>query len=160
MRNRQCEPSLRCHAISWQEHHICRNVAEGYPTNKQHVHEVMPQKLKGNISPYEHKTKRKLDRDTLFIRVFSCPTQYEPWGGALHKRASKTEWGYFVGMQWPMVLIMRPEDWKVISVSRKKVLCHEERYATSDSVSMQNSIADSTRLKADLEALKGEKEGL
>ncbi len=68
---------------------------------------------------------------------------------------------YFVGMQWPMVLIMRPEDWKVISVSRKKVLCHEERYAaTSDSVSMQNSIADFTRLKADLEALKGEKEGL
>jgi hypothetical protein len=59
-----------------------------------------------------------------------------------------------------MVLVMRPEDWKVISVSRKKVLCHEERYATSDSVSMQNSIADFTRLKADLEALKGEKEGL
>ncbi len=59
-----------------------------------------------------------------------------------------------------MVLIMRPEDWKVISVSWKKVLCHEERYATSDSVSMQNSIADFTRIKADLEAIKGEKEGL
>jgi hypothetical protein len=124
------------------------------------IHEVMPQKSKGNISPYEHKTKRRPDRDALFIRVFGCPAQYEPWGGALQKRASKTEWGYFVGMQWPMVLIMRPEDWKVISVSRKKVLCHEERYATSDSVSLQNSIADFTRIKADLEAIKGEKEGL
>jgi hypothetical protein len=59
-----------------------------------------------------------------------------------------------------MVLIMRPEDWKVISVSRKKVLCHEERYATSDSLSMRNSIADFTTLKADLESLQGEKEGL
>ncbi len=124
------------------------------------IHEVMPQKSKGNISPYEHKTKRRPDRDALFIRVFGCPAQYEPWGGALHKRTSKTEWGYFGGMQWPMVLIMMPEDWNVISVSRKKVLCHEERYATSDAVSLQNFIADFTRIKADLEAIKGEKEGL
>ena len=59
-----------------------------------------------------------------------------------------------------MVLIMRPEDWKVISVSRKKVLCHEERYATSDSLSLKNSIADFTTLKADLESTQGEMEGL
>ncbi len=123
--------------------------------------EVIPQERKGKISPYEHKNKkRKPDRDALFIKVFECPTQYEPWGGALHKRASKTEWGYYVGIQWPMVLIMRPEDGKVISVSRKKVLCHEERYATSGSLSMRNSIVDFTTLKSDLESLQGEKEGL
>ncbi len=58
-----------------------------------------------------------------------------------------------------MVLIMRPEDCKVISVSRKKVLCHEERYATSDSLSMRISIADFTTLKTDLESLQGEKKG-
>jgi hypothetical protein len=40
------------------------------------------------------------------------------------------------------------------------VLCHEERYATSDSLSMRNSIADFTTLKADLESLQEEKEGL
>ncbi len=31
-----------------------------------------------------------------------------------------------------MALILRPEDGKIISVSRKKVLCHEEIYATFD----------------------------
>jgi hypothetical protein len=59
----------------------------------------MPQERKGKMSPYEHKKKRKPDRDALFIKVFGCPTQYEPWGGALHKRASKTEWVYYFGIQ-------------------------------------------------------------
>ena len=69
---------------------------------------------------------------SMFMHVFGCPVQYEPHGGALHKRGRKTEWGYFVGVQWPMVLILRPEDGKVMSVLRKKVLCHEEIYATFD----------------------------
>jgi hypothetical protein len=97
----------------------CWGLADIHATQ---IVEVMPQASKGNLSPYEHKKKRKPDRDSLFIKVFGCPSQYEPWGGALHKRANKTEWGYYVGIQWPMVLIMRPEDWKVISVSRKKML--------------------------------------
>ena len=37
-----------------------------------------------------------------------------------------------MGIQWPMVLILRPSDKKVISVSRKKVHCHEECYAKFD----------------------------
>ena len=35
-------------------------------------------------------------------------------------------------MQWPMVLILRPADQKVISVSRMKVHCHELCYAKFD----------------------------
>jgi hypothetical protein len=52
--------------------------------------------------------------------------------GLEHKRASKTEWGYFVGMQWPMCLVYKPEANKVISVSRKKLVCHEGMYAQFD----------------------------
>jgi hypothetical protein len=53
------------------------------------IHEVMPQKSKGNISPYEHKTKRRPDRDALFIRVFGCPAQYEPIVGRSPTQTSK-----------------------------------------------------------------------
>ncbi len=58
-----------------------------------------------------------------------------------------------------MVLVLRVEDWKVISVSRKKVMCHEERYAKSNLPMTINSIADFTKLKADFESLKNESEG-
>jgi hypothetical protein len=112
------------------------------------------------MSPYEYKMKREPDRDALFIHVFGCPVQYEPYGEDLHKKAPKTEWGYYVGVQWLMVLVLREEDWKVISVSRKKELCHEERYAKSNLPMTINSIADFTKLKADLESLKSESEGL
>ncbi len=37
-----------------------------------------------------------------------------------------------MGLQWPMVLILRPEDHKVLSISRKKVHCHEVMYARFD----------------------------
>ncbi len=68
----------------------------------------------------------------MFIHVFGCPCQYEPAHDVLHKRAAKTEWGWFVGVQWPMVLILRPEDHKIFSISRKKVYCHEMMYAKFD----------------------------
>ena len=32
-----------------------------------------------------------------------------------------------------MVLILRPDDNKILSVSRKKVVCHEQMYAKFDS---------------------------
>jgi hypothetical protein len=52
--------------------------------------------------------------------------------GAEHKIANKTKWGWFVGIQWPMALALRPEDNKVISVSSKKIHCHEMCYAKLD----------------------------
>ena len=96
------------------------------------IHMTMPQKMKGGKSPYEILTGRMPDDDVLFIRVFGCPVQYEPAYGVEHKRAPKTEWGWFVGVQWPMVLILRPADNKVLSISRKKVYCHELMYAKYD----------------------------
>jgi hypothetical protein len=97
------------------------------------VHNALPQKAKQGKTPHEMTTGREPDRDLLFLHVFGCPCQYEPADEVDHKRAAKTEWGWFVGLQWPMVMILRPFDNKVISISRKKVHCHEDMYAKFDS---------------------------
>ncbi len=83
----------------------------------------------------------------MFIKVFGCACQYEPAGVEEHKRAPKTEWGWFVGIQWPMVLILRPSDQKVISVSRKKVHCHEECYAKFDPTTQTRPLITFTDFK-------------
>jgi hypothetical protein len=122
--------------------------------------ETLPQQGHDKRSPHEIKKGYLPDPEVLFIHVFGCPVQYEPHGGALHKRGRKTEWGYFVGVQWPMVLVLRPEDGKVMSVSRKKVLCHEEIYATFDATKGKTPIADIEAFKMDLDSVRGEVEGL
>ncbi len=61
--------------------------------------ETLPQQRHDKRCPHENKKGWLPDPDTLFIHVFRCPVQYEPHGGALHKRGRKTEWGYFVGVQ-------------------------------------------------------------
>ncbi len=100
--------------------------------NAAWVHRTLPQKYKGGTLPCEITTGRVPDKDVLFIHVFGCPCQYEPAHDVLHKRAAKTEWEWFVGVQWPMALILRPEDHKILSISRKKVYCHEMMYAKFD----------------------------
>jgi hypothetical protein len=122
--------------------------------------ETLPQQGHDKRSPHEIKKGWVPDLEVLFIHVFGCPVQYEPHGGALHKRGRKTEWGYVVGVQWPMVLVLRPEDGKVMSVSRKKVLRHEEIYATFDATKGKTSIADIEAFKMDLDSVRGEVEGL
>jgi hypothetical protein len=106
------------------------------------IHMTLPQKLKGGKSPYEITTGRAPDEDVLFIRVFGCPCQYEPAYEVEHKISAKTEWGWFVGVQWPMVLILRPADHKVLSISRKKVYCHEIMYAKFDAEKQARPVID------------------
>jgi hypothetical protein len=100
-----------------------------------YVHDVLPQKERGNISPYEFRHRRLPNVDHLHIKVFGCPCQFAPMDAPAHKTASKTEWGYFVGMQWPMCLVYQPNRNKVLSVSRKKIICHEGMYANFDPTS-------------------------
>ena len=97
-----------------------------------YLHMTIPQKSKEMKTPYEKTTGRVPNMEAMFIKVFGCACQYEPHNGAEHKRGSKTLWGWFLGIQWPMVLILRPSDNKIISVSRKKVHCHEQCYAKFD----------------------------
>jgi hypothetical protein len=53
------------------------------------IHKTLPQRNKDNISPYEKTTSREPDMDMMFIRVFGCPAQYEPHGGALLAQKGK-----------------------------------------------------------------------
>ena len=100
-----------------------------------YLHHFIPQKSKGGKSPHEFKTGRAPDLDPMFVRTFGCPCQYEPANDVEHKRSAKTEWGWFVGIQWPMALILRPRDLKVLSISRRKIHCHELMYARYDPAS-------------------------
>ena len=56
--------------------------------------------------------------------------------GAEHKRGQLTEWGWFLGIQWPFVLVgTKVDNWKdckIINVSRKKVKVYELAYAFFD----------------------------
>ncbi len=61
----------------------CWGLSNVYSAN---IHDTLPQPGNNNMSPYEIKKKWVLDPETLFIHVFGCPVQYEPHGGALHKR--------------------------------------------------------------------------
>jgi hypothetical protein len=125
-----------------------------------YVQDVLPQPDRSNKSPYEFRHGKKPNIDHLHIKVFGCPCQYAPMDGPEHKRASKTKWGYFVGMQWPMCLVYRSEDNTVISVSRKKLVCHEGMYAYFDPTKAQlpkativelNTAKETQQLKEDVE---------
>ena len=105
-----------------------------------HVHQTCVQPARNFKSPYEIIYGRKPDPDLLFIHVFGCPCQYSPMSGPEHKRADKTLWGFFVGVQGMMVLILRPEDNKVLSISPKKVTCHEQMYAKFDPTKQQRPL--------------------
>jgi hypothetical protein len=59
-----------------------------------------------------------------------------------------------------MALILRPEDGKIISVSRKKILCHEEIYATFDSSKGMTPATGVENFKLNLDNVKEEMEGL
>ena len=100
-----------------------------------YLHHLIPQKSKDGKSPHQFKTGRLPDLDLMFVKTFGCPCQYEPANEVEHKRSAKTEWGWFVGMQWPMALVLRPRDLKVLSISRRKIHCHELMYARYDPAS-------------------------
>ena len=97
-----------------------------------YVHDLLPQKTKEDRPPYEYRNKKKPDLKSMFVKVFGAPCQYAPMQGAEHKRAKLVHWGWFVGMQWPMVLVLSVDDLKVRSVSRQKVRVYEGAYARFD----------------------------
>ena len=85
------------------------------------IHDVLPQKTKEDKSLYERRTGKKPDLNKLFIKMFGAPCQYSPMNKPAHKRTKLVVWGWFVGVQWPMVLVVSVGDVKVRSVSRQKI---------------------------------------
>jgi hypothetical protein len=135
---------------------FCWGLADLYAV---YIHNLMPQS-KTKMSPYESRTGREPDLDLFFVKVFGAPCQYAPIEGGEHKRAKKTEWGWFVGMQMPMCLVLRPEDDKIISVSRKKIIVHEEFYAKFDQTSGSFPLQHFSVPAINLEDVKTENENL
>jgi len=135
---------------------FCWGLADLYAVQ---IHMMQPQ-AKNKCSPYEYNTKRKPDLEHTFIKVFGAPCQYSPMDGADHKRAPKTEWGYFVGLQQPMCLVLRPEDEKIISVSKKKIIVHEECYAKYDPRNGSNPLIHFAVPVLDIDNMRTQSENL
>ncbi len=135
---------------------LCWGLADLY---SKEIHDTQVQK-KIECSPYQYRTGREPDLDLLFIKVFGAPCQYSPMDGADHKRALKTEWGWFVGVQNPMCLVLRPEDEKILSVSKKKIIVHEEFYAKFNSANGSNLLAHFLVPVIDLDGIRTQAENL
>jgi hypothetical protein len=66
------------------------------------------------------RTGRQVDWELLQIKVFGAPTLYADPNGPIHKRSPIAERGFYVGCQWPAILVKRESDGKIIMVSRQK----------------------------------------
>ena len=92
------------------------------------VADFLPQSTRKNVSSYYMRTGRQIDWTQLGLKVFGAPLVFAPIDGPIHKRAAINEEGYFLGYQWPAMLVLRKSDEKVISVSRQKVRVYESAY--------------------------------
>ena len=99
------------------------------------VGRLLPQSTRQWKSAYFLNRKIAPDWRNLSIHVFGAPCQYASVEGPIHKRASRTEEGFYVGVQHPMVLVLRKHDFKLISCSRKKIIVYESIYTLPLSIS-------------------------
>ena len=88
--------------------------------HSNYVCDFLPQSSRNNSCSFYLRTGRNVDWDLLQIKVFGAPALYSDPSGPIHKRAPITERGFYVGCQWPAVLIKREKDGKIIMASRKK----------------------------------------
>ena len=122
------------------------------------VRDVKPQRALGWKSSFEARTGRKPPYHELFIKIFGAPCQFAPMEGAVHKRAELTEDGWFVGVQWPMALVLRKRDMKVVSVSRKKLHVYEASYIQGNvNDILQNEMQEIEKVPNKLQAVKSVK---
>jgi hypothetical protein len=99
--------------------------------NTNFVLDFMPQSTRHKLSSYYMRTGRQVDWKQLGLKLFGAPCIFAPIDGPIHKRAPITEEGYFLGYQWPAMLVLRKLDGKVISVSRQKVRVYESAYRSA-----------------------------
>ena len=98
--------------------------------NAVYVGRFLPQSTRDWKCSYHLNTGKVPDWDYLCIHVFGSPCCYAPMEGPVHKRGALTEEGFFVGVQHPMVLILRKRDMKLLSVSKKKFIAYESLYTS------------------------------
>jgi hypothetical protein len=105
--------------------------------NSVYVGRFLPQSTRDWKCAYHLNTGKIPDWDYLCIHVFGCPCSFSPMDGPVHKRGALTEEGFFVGVQHPMVLILRKRDMKLLSVSKKKFIAYESLYTSPLSYSSE-----------------------
>jgi hypothetical protein len=93
-----------------------------------YVLDFLPQQTRGNHCSYYLRTGRQVEWTLVFIKVFGAPLLFSPPGGPIHKRAPIAEKGWFGGVQYPAVLVIRHRDEKIINVARQKIRVHESCY--------------------------------
>jgi hypothetical protein len=100
-----------------------------------YVGRLLPQSTREWKCSYFLNTLKAPDWRHMFVHVFGAPCAFSPVEGPVHKRAAQTVDGYYVGVQHPMVLVLRKEDMKLISVSKKKIIVYESMYVAPLSLS-------------------------
>jgi hypothetical protein len=113
------------------------------------VGRLLPQSTRERKCSYFLNILKAPDWRHMFIHVFGAPCAFSPMEGPVHKRAAQTVEGYYVGVQHPMVLVIRKSDMKLVSVSKKKVVVYESMYVAPLSYS-----------SAKLNAVIGERDSL
>ena len=93
-----------------------------------YVGRLLPQSTRNWKSAYYLNRKLAPVWRNMSVHVFGAPCAYAAAEGPVHKRAARIEEGFYVGVQHPMVLILRKHDMKLISCSRKKVIVYESVY--------------------------------
>ena len=97
------------------------------------IHYVLPGKDNGP-PPYEICEGRRPNLRNICIHILGCPGAFKPMKGtpghSTNKNLPTCIDGYFLGIQWLVILVLRRSDMKVVSVSRKKVVFYESMYIT------------------------------
>ena len=92
------------------------------------ISDFLPVQTRQNECPYYLRTGKMVDWDLIKVKCFGAPCIYSPIDGPIHKRAPVAEEGFFVGRQWPFMIIKRKSDGKLLNVSDKKVRVYESMY--------------------------------
>ena len=96
-----------------------------------YTRQLIPQSTRGFHCSFFLRTGKVVEWEIICIHTWGAPMNYAPMEGPVHKRAALLEQGYFVGVQYPSVLIQRKKDKKVIACSSKKVVVYESAYTIS-----------------------------
>jgi hypothetical protein len=90
--------------------------------------DFLPIQTRQNECSFYMRTGKMVDWALLKIKCFGAPCIFAPIDGPIHKRAPIMEEGWFVGRQWPFMIIKRKSDGKLLNVSDKKVRVYESMY--------------------------------
>jgi hypothetical protein len=108
------------------------------------ISDFLPVQTRQNECPYYLRTGKMVDWDLLKIKCFGAPCIYSPIDGPIHKRAPVAEEGWFVGRQWPFMIIKRKSDGKLLNVSDKKVRVYESMYTVPMNVDIDPRLIQNT----------------